>query len=329
MLVSIVIPCYNSERTIEKVVELCVQEFQQLDGYECEFVLVNDFSRDQTYAAICRAAEKYPCVKGINLAKNFGQHNAIMAGLHYAEGDYIIGMDDDLQTHPSQIPALLHKMEEGYDVVFGIFRQRKFNWFKNLTSKISSFIMWHFVDRPKGLEASNYWMIRKYVRDEVIQYTSYNLYLSMLFFRTTGNVANVEIEHFSREEGTSNYTFRKGFKLFMSFINFTVIPLRMATILGVLFSICGLLMALIMIIQKLLDPTIVVGWTSLMCAMLIFFGISFLMLGIIGEYMGKLILNMNRTPQYVIRDTVNAVPDREERLASVHSGTGYERDLYE
>ncbi len=305
MLVSIVIPCYNSEHTIEKVVDLCVAEFERMEGYECEFVLVNDFSRDGTYAAICRAAEKYPFVKGINLAKNFGQHNAIMAGLHYAEGEYIVGMDDDLQTHPSQLPTLLAKMEEGYDVVFGVFRQRKFNWFKNLTSKVASFIIWHLVDRPKGLEASNYWVIRKYVRNEVITYTSYNLYLSMLFFRTTGNIANVPIEHFSRTEGTSNYTFRKGLKLFMAFINFTILPLRLATILGVTFSICGLLGAVFTFVQKLLDPTVVVGWSSLMCAMLVFFGFAFLMLGVIGEYVGKLILNMNKTPQFVIRETVN------------------------
>ena len=316
MLVSIVIPCYNSEKTIEKVVDLCVEEFDKLDGYECEFVLVNDFSKDKTYEAIRRAAAKYSFVKGINLAKNFGQHNAIMAGLNHAEGDMIIGMDDDLQTHPSQIPILLGKMEEGYDVVFGIFKQRKFGFFKNLTSQIATFIMWHLVDRPKDLDASNYWVIRKYVRDEVIKYKSHNLYLSMLFFRTTGNVGNVEIEHFSREEGTSNYTFRKAFKLFMSFINFTVLPLRLATILGSLFSFLGLLGAAVTIIQKLLDPTMVAGWSSLFSAMLVLFGFAFLMLGIIGEYIGKLILNVNRTPQYVVRETVN-LPEKPEDPVSV------------
>lgn len=305
MLVSIVIPCYNSEKTIGQVVDLCVEEFDRLEGYECEFVLVNDCSPDGTYAAICRAAEKYPFVKGVNLAKNFGQHNAIMAGLHYAEGDLIIGMDDDLQTHPSQIPILLRKIEEGYDVVFGVFKQRQFGFFKNLTNKVAGFITWHLVDRPKGIEASNYWVIRKYVRDEVIQYTSYNLYLSMLFFRTTSNVANVEITHFRREVGTSNYTFRKAFKLFMSFINFTILPLRAATVLGVLFSCAGLIGAIVTIVQRLLDPTVVSGWSSLMCTILILFGFSFLMLGVIGEYVGKLILNVNRTPQYVIRDRVN------------------------
>ena len=124
MLVSIIIPCYNSEHTIGKVVELAIQEFEKLENYECEFVLVNDYSRDGTWNSIRSLTDRYPNVKGINLAKNFGQHNAIMAALSQAEGDLIVGMDDDMQNHPSQIPQFLNKMEEGYDIVFGVFKQR-------------------------------------------------------------------------------------------------------------------------------------------------------------------------------------------------------------
>ena len=129
MLISIIIPCYNSEGTIEKVVEETMKTFRKLEGYECEMVLVNDYSRDKTFEAITRAAKKYPNVIGVNLAKNFGQHNAMMAALHYVHGEAVIGMDDDLQNHPDQIPQFLEKMQEGYDVVFGVFRQRKFGWF--------------------------------------------------------------------------------------------------------------------------------------------------------------------------------------------------------
>ena len=131
MLVSIVIPCYNSEHSIKKTVELTVEEFKKLPGYECEFVLVNDYSKDGTFASIKELCGKYPFVKGINLSRNFGQHNAIMAGLNYAEGDYIIGMDDDLQTHPSQIPKLIGKIEEGYDLVFGHFGETNLAFSRN------------------------------------------------------------------------------------------------------------------------------------------------------------------------------------------------------
>ncbi len=305
MLLSIVIPCYNSAGTIRKVVEMSMEVISQIEGMECEFVLVNDFSRDDTRDAIWQLAKDYPNVKGISLAKNFGQHNAIMAGLRETSGDYIMGMDDDMQTHPSQIPAFLAKMREGYDVVFGIYRKRKFNFAKNLLSKVASFIMWHMVERPKGLEASNYWCCSRYVRDELVKYDGYNLYLQILFYRTTGNIANIEIEHFSREEGTSNYNFAKSVKLFMTFMNYTVVPLRMATILGTLLSATGFIATVVVFVRKLLDPEITIGWSSLMCVIMLLFGFAFLILGIIGEYIGKLILNINKTPQYVIREKIN------------------------
>ena len=305
MLVSIVIPCYNSEHTIGKVVELAIEEFNKLEKYDCEFVLVNDYSRDGTWNSIAALAEKHPNVKGINLAKNFGQHNAIMAALNYTEGDLIIGMDDDMQNHPSQILQFLGKIEEGYDIVFGVFKERKFSAFKNFTGAVSRFLLWHLLDRPKDIQMSSFWCCRRYVRDEVVKYDGYNTFLQVLFFRTTHNIANIEIEHFEREVGSSNYNFRRGLNLFLSCLNFTVIPLRAATFFGTLFSAAGFIGAVVVLVRKLLDPTIAIGWSSLMCAMLVFFGIAFLMLGIIGEYLGKLMLNINKTPQFVIREKAN------------------------
>ena len=309
MLVSIVIPCYNSEHTIGKVVELAIEEFEKLKDYECEFVLVNDYSRDGTWNAIHALAEKHPNVKGINLAKNFGQHNAIMAAMNHTEGDLIIGMDDDMQNHPSQIPLFLDKIQEGYDIVFGVFKERKFSAFKNLTGAVSRFLLWHLLDRPKDIQMSSFWCCRRYVRDEIVKYDGYNIFLQVLFFRTTHNIANIEIEHFEREVGTSN----KGLNLFLSCLNFTVIPLRVSTFFGTLFSAAGFIGAIVVLVRKLLDPTIAIGWSSLMCAMLVLFGIAFLMLGIIGEYLGKLMLNINRTPQYVIRDKANITSEEEKR----------------
>ena len=129
--------------------------------------------------------------------------------------------------------------------------------------------------------------------------------LSRYCFSGLPIIANIEIEHFAREVGQSNYTFRKGLKLFLSCLNFTVIPLRAATVLGCLFSVAGFIGAIAVLIQKLFAPEVAVGWSSLMCAMLVLFGFGFLMLGIIGEYIGKLILSVNKTPQYVIRETAN------------------------
>lgn len=316
MLVSIVIPCYNSEHTIGEVVDLCMEEFDKMDGYECEMILVNDFSRDGTFEAIRRAAEKYPNVTGISLAKNFGQHAAIMAGLHYVRGELVVGMDDDMQNHPSQIRQFLEKEEEGYDVVFGVFQERKFGFMKNLTGAVSRFLLWHLLERPKGIQMSSFWLARRYVIEKVKEYEGNNAFIQLLFFRTTHNMANIEIEHYEREVGQSNYTFRKGLKLFMSFMNYSTIPLRLATVFGVLFSMAGFIAALVVLIHKLVDPSVAVGWSSLMCAMLILFGIVFLMLGILGEYVGKLILTSSKTPQYVIRDIVNEKRKAEEKTVS-------------
>lgn len=305
MLVSIVIPCYNSQETIGKVVELAIEEFKKLQDYECEFVLVNDYSKDNTWQTIEHLVARYPNVKGINFARNFGQHNAIMAGMCHAAGDLIVGMDDDMQNHPSQIPQFLEKIQEGYDIVFGVFKERKFSTIKNITGAVSRFLLWRLLDRPRNIQMSSFWCCRRYVRDEVVKYDGYNVFIQILFFRTTHNIANIEIEHFAREVGQSNYTFRKGLKLFLSCLNFTVIPLRAATVLGCLFSVAGFIGAIAVLIQKLFTPEVAVGWSSLMCAMLVLFGFGFLMLGIIGEYIGKLILSINKTPQYVIRETAN------------------------
>ena len=239
-----------------------------------EFVLVNDHSEDDTFEKIRKLSERYPFVKGVDLSRNFGQHNAIMAGLHYTSGEYIIGMDDDLQTHPSQIYKLLEKIEEGYDLVFGV-------------------------------EASNYWICRKFVRDELTKYSSYNLYLQVLFYQTSHHIGNVEVEHFSREEGTSNYNFWKLLGLFLTCLNYTVIPLRISTVFGCVFACGGFIGAIVTCIRKLLDPSIAVGWSSLMCSMFVFFGIVLLILGILGEYIGKIILNISGTPQYVVREELN------------------------
>ena len=320
MLLSIVIPCYNSEKTIRKVVELSMKEISAMEGWKVEFILVNDYSRDRTMDEIWKLAGEYPNVRGINLSRNFGQHNAIMAGLNYAAGDYIMGMDDDLQTHPSHIPAFIRKMDEGYDIVFGVFKKRKFSFMKNLISRAASFVQWHMVKRPKGIEASNYWCCRKYVKDEVIRYKNYNLYLQMLFFRTTSYIADIEIEHFARQTGTSNYTFRKAFRLFLGVLNYSIVPLRASSVMGTIFSTAGFIGAMVVLIRKIIYPDIAIGWSSLMCAMLVLFGITFLMLGIMGEYIGNLILDQGRTPQYIVRDTVNfetcpgrdLIPEEEE-----------------
>lgn len=315
MLVSVVIPCYNSEKSIGQVVDLCMESFAQWDGYECEMILVNDSSKDGTIHRIKECARKYPGrVTAIDLAKNFGQHAAILAGLPYARGEYVVGMDDDLQNRPEQIRQFLDKMQEGYDVVFGIYRKRNFSFFKNVAGRISQFLLFRLVDRPKGIEMSSFWCARSYVIQEICKYKGNDAFIQLLFARTTDKMADITVEHYAREYGRSNYTFRKGLKLFMNFMDYSTIPLRLTNILGCVFSLIGFIMTIVLIVRKLLDPTIQTGWSSLMCLLLIVAGMLFLMLGIIGDYVGKIITTATNKPQYVIRevDVVSAEDQREE-----------------
>lgn len=305
MLISIVIPCYYSEKTIGKVVELTVEEFKKREDYQCEFVLVNDGSTDGTYEQIQKLGKKYPFVKGINLLRNFGQHNALMAGLHYTEGAYVLGMDDDMQTHPSQIFKLVDKIAEGYDVVYGRYGKKKNSAAKNLSSKLNEVSSRILLGRPKNIVSSNFWIISKQVAEEVIKYDSFNPYIDGIFYRITHNIGNVEVEHHKREVGTSNYTFKKLMRLWLAYWNYSVIPLRISSMIGAVMASVGFVASFVTVIRKLLDPTMLMGWASTVCIMTIFFGLVLLSLGIIGEYLGKIILTINHTPQFIVRETVN------------------------
>lgn len=310
MLVSIVIPCYNSEKTISQVADGCMKCFSEWEGYECEMVLVNDHSKDHTYDEILKCQVRYPGkITAVSFAKNFGQHAAILAGLNYAHGDLVVGMDDDLQNRPEQIRLFLDKMQEGYDVVFGVYRKRRFSPIKNLFGKFSQFLLFHLVDRPKGIEMSSFWCARQYVIREIRKYKGNDAFVQLLFARTTDNMADITVEHFAREYGTSNYTFRKGLKLFMTFMDYSSIPLRLSNIFGVIFAGTGFIATIVVIVRKILDPTIQTGWSSLMCLLLIVSGILFLMLGIMGEYIGKLVNSSTGKPLYVIREVREASSD--------------------
>ena len=182
MLVSVVIPCYNSEKSIREVVELTMEEFRTIRGYEVEFVLVNDNSRDGTFREITALAEQYPNVRGISLMRNFGQHNALMCAMNYTHGDLILGMDDDMQTHPSQIRKILEKQTEGYDLVYGVYEKSANSAGKNLTSWFNKVSSRALLGRPKDIRSSNFWLITDKVRREVIKYRNYNPYVDGLFF---------------------------------------------------------------------------------------------------------------------------------------------------
>lgn len=305
MLVSVVIPCYRSANTIRSVVEQTQAIFDGLDSIDCEFVLVNDCSPDNTFEVIKEIAHERTNVHGISLLRNFGQHSAFMCAMNYAKGDYILGMDDDLQTHPTQIPKLLGKMQEGYDVVFGVYPESKNGFLKNLSSKLNKITSRWLLSRPDGIQVSNYWMITKQLRDSVITYHNFNPNVEALFTNLTQNIGNVEVEHFARTSGSSGYTLKKLIVHWLAYFNYTVVPLRAASATGAIIALIGFIYSIYTLIKRLVRPDMAEGWSSIMCVLLIASGSILLVLGIIGEYVANISLSLNSTPQYIIRESVN------------------------
>ena len=332
MLISFVIPCYYSEDTIGKEVEAVIEQFDQNEGYECEFILVNDGSTDGTFDVIRSLCRKYPFVKGVNLMRGFGQHNAQMAGLHYATGKYIMGMDDDMQTHPSQVFKLIHKIEEGYDCVYGVYPHSTNSFFKTLSSRFNRLTSKILLDMPKEIVATNFWIITDSVRDEVIKYSSFNPVLDAIFYQVTHNFGAVEVEHHKRESGKSGYTFRKLVRLWLSYWNYSIVPLRISFFIGAASATFGILVTIWLIYKKITDPALPMGWASTLCLMTLLFGAVLMVLGVVGEYLGKAILILNKTPQYIVRESLNlpagnvCSPDRQSIDPSDTENTGGEGD---
>ena len=304
MLHSIIIPCYKSSRTIREVVELTSAELDRLGRPEYEFILVDDYSPDD--GATLRELKA--------LAKNSGQHNAVMAGLNYAQGDLLIAMDDDMQTHPSQLHFLLDEIEKGYDIVYGYYPDKKHSAFRNFGSYLNYLTVRILIGKPKDMKTSSYWVIRKFVRDYVIQYQSPYTHLQGLFLRTTRNISCVPIKHFEREVGQSGYTLKKLIQLYSNIMGYSVVPLRLSTYCGYFFSILSILGALAIVIRKLVNPAMALGWPYMMCAICFFSGLIMLFMGTIGEYLGRMFLGMNKQPQFVVREVItqNNAPDTEK-----------------
>lgn len=306
MKISFVVPCYRSEHMIGKVIEEINTTMKGMPQYSYEVVLINDCSPDNTYGAIKGLAEQYSFVKGINLARNFGQHAALMAGFHHVTGDVIVCLDDDGQTPADEVGKLLAKMEEGYDVVYAKYEHKQHSAFRNFGSKVNEIMTRFLLGKPKELYISSYFAAKRYVIEDVIRYENSYPYVIGLVLRATKHVANVVVNHRDREEGTSGYTLKKLLGLwFNGFTAFSVKPLRVATVMGGVSACGGFLYAIYTILKKIFLPTVPIGFSALMSAVVIFGGMILLMLGLIGEYIGRIYISLNSAPQYVIRETVN------------------------
>lgn len=303
---SFVIPCYRSENTIEKVVDEIKSEMAaKRPGDDYEIVLVNDCSPDGVWSVIEKMAKTEPNIIGINLAKNFGQHSALLAGYGKCSGDYVVSLDDDGQAPLDSLNDLISKLEEGYDVVYAYYHEIKQNLFRRFGSWMAGLMGKIMLDPPKDFKGSSFYVARGFVVREMCKYKNAFPYLVGLVLRTTRKIAWIETQHRSRLEGTSGYSFWRLLKLWLNgFTAFSVKPLRMSTFLGFFFAFLGFAFSILVIVRRLLGLTTVDGWSTIIALILIIGGCILMMLGLIGEYIGRIYICINESPQYVIKNVV-------------------------
>lgn len=304
---SFVIPCYGSETTIEIVVNEIRETLKQRPEYDYEIILVNDCSPDRVWPRIRALALADSHITGIDLAKNFGQHVALMAGYRHCTGDLIISLDDDGQTPACELFTLVDKMKEGWDVVYASYAHKMHSGFRNFGTWMNERMTESLIGKPKGLRVTSYFIMRRFIADEILRYENAYPYIEGLIFRATRNIANVPVTHHERMVGESGYTFSKLLALwFNGFTAFSVKPLRIATFCGSACACIGFLYGIYVVIRKLVDSSIEMGWSSIIASIFFLGGLILIMLGMIGEYIGRIYISINNAPQYTIRQVVTA-----------------------
>ena len=311
-LISFIIPCYGSEKTIKPVIDEIIGVVGERKEYDYEIVAINDCSPDNVWSVLLDIAKNNKKVKLIEFAKNFNRPGGVMAGLVHSKGDICVVMDDDGQCPMPELWKLLAPLEGDYDVSIANYPERKQSKFKNFGTFVNKKMTEYIIGRPKNMQFTNFMAMKRFVADKITEYRNPYPYMTGLLLRTTQRITNVPMEERERISGSTNFTFGKMLSLWMNgFTAFSVKPLRLSTFIGVLTSFLGFVFALVTVIRKIVNPEIAVGWSSIMAVMLFIGGIIMLMLGLIGEYLGRIYICINESPQYVIRQKINFEQDGE------------------
>ncbi|MGA2507917.1 MAG: glycosyltransferase family 2 protein [Chitinispirillaceae bacterium] len=299
---SIVIPVYRSESTIGSIVDVLVNSLK--NRYSLEIILVNDCSPDNSEEVCIGLYHKYrTIVKFYSLAKNVGEHNAVMAGLNQSSGEWVVIMDDDLQNPISEVIKLVsYAVEHTYDVIYSDYDKKKHASFRNLGSWFNDKIANVMLKKPKNLYLSSFKVMNRFLVDAVIKYTLPYIYIDGLILRTTSNIGTCKVVHHKRLHGKSGYTVKKLFSLWLNmFTNFSILPLRVATWAGFAFAALGFLSGIETILEKILNPELPVGYAFLIFLITVFAGVQLIAIGMVGEYLGRIFVYQNKTPPYSIR----------------------------
>ena len=300
-LISIVIPVFNAEESITDLANSLINNLSE--NFKIELILVNDCSKDKSESECLKLFKKYPKnVKYYRLAKNVGEHNAVMAGLNNASGVWAIVMDDDFQNPVSEVIKLINFiLTNNYDAVYTKYNEKKHSLFRNFGSYFNNKVANIMLKKPNDLYLSSFKAISRNLISEIIKYKLPYPYIDGLILRTTSSIGVIEVEHNPRLKGRSGYTFKKLISLWLNmFTNFSVVPLRLSTVLGTILSFGGFLFAIATLIEKFLYPELPQGYASIVIIFIIFSGVQLIFIGLIGEYIGRLFISNNKHPQFFI-----------------------------
>lgn len=306
MRYSYVIPCYRSEKTIKAVVDELIEQnkTEHIDDYE--IILVNDCSPDNVWSVIAEMALNNPDIKAVNLAKNFGQHAALLAGYARVTGDYVVSLDDDGQAPIDELGKLIAKIEQDYDVVYAYYEEIKQKKYRKMGTSVATKMSIKMLGAPEDFKGSSFYIAKRFVINEMIKYNNPYPYLLGLVLRVTKKIGYVETKHRARLEGRSGYSFKSLVSLWMNgFTAFSVKPLEISTMIGFFTALLGFIFGLVTVIRKIVNPDIIAGWSSVISILLLVGGMVLLVLGMIGEYVGRIYICINEAPQYVVREEIN------------------------
>ena len=304
---TIVVPVYNSAIVLKKLTEEILFSLEK-HKIIFEIILVNDFSKDDSWKNILDLCKNYQWVKAIDLRKNFGQHNAILAGLNYANGEVIVLMDDDLQHSPKDIFKIYSEIKNGHDVCYASFFEKKHSFLKVLGSNVNNYFASVFLKKAFNLYLSPFKGFSDSIKNEIIKYKGSSVYIDGIILSLTKNISSIQVQHYESQRSfvKSNYTFFKLIKLWsQTIVGYSTIPLRIATFIGLAASLVSLLMVLIIIFIKMNNTQIPIGWASVITSVLFIGGIQLIALGIIGEYLAKVHYSINNSVQFSINKKIN------------------------
>ena len=317
-LLSIVVPTYRGSATLPILVERLKAVLEPLVSGAWQIVLVNDGSPDDSWNLIEKLCAEDKRVAGVSLMRNFGQHNAIMAGLRFAQGDYIVTMDDDLQNPPEEIPALFKEIQQGWDVVYGVIEtQKKHAWHRNLGSRmVLGTFKWIF---DVDVNITSFRILRRTIAQEILSYRRSFTFVDGVIAWHTKKIGSVAVDHHARLHGESGYSMAKLLTLTINMLtNFSLIPLQIATMLGFIFSLFGFSLASYFMVKKLFMDIPVSGFSSTIVTVTLLSGVQLLTVGVLGEYIGRIHINISNRPQYIIRSILNHQnPDVQPNRSSV------------